>query len=97
MKREDFVFTVGFQGNTAVVDKRAKRKYGKLTSEKLIEMGLYRAAFCAALYDGDDAAMRKLIESYNATHDASYETVAQLKRLFGVDSVPENVSRVRPL
>jgi len=97
VKREDFIWTVGFQGNTAVVDKRARRKYGKLTADELIEKGLYRAAFCACLYDEDAQATQRLISRYNAEHDASYSSADELKRLLGVDSLPEDVSKVRLL
>jgi len=97
VRREDFIWTVGFQGNTAVVDKRARRKYGDFSADALLEKGFYRAAFCAALYDGDEPAIQRLIDRYNAEHDASYRTADELKRLFGVDSVPEDVSKVRLL
>jgi len=97
VRREDFIWTVGFQGDTAVVDKRARRKFGNLSADALVEKGFFRAAFCAALYDEDESAIQRLIERYNAEHDASYRSADELRRLFGVDAVPENVSKVRLL
>ena len=97
MNREDFVFTVGFEGSTAFVDGKAKRRYSKLSTIELIDKGLFKAAFCSALYDSDDGAIRRLLETYNAEHGAAYENAEQLKRLFGVDAVPENVGKVKTL
>ena len=34
MKREDFVFTIGYQGDTALIDGRARKDFSKLTTEE---------------------------------------------------------------
>ena len=52
LSREDFVFTIGYDGPAAVVDKQAKRKYGKLPTQELVEKGLFRAAYSSAVYSG---------------------------------------------
>jgi hypothetical protein len=91
MKREDFVCTIGYQGDTAIVDGVAKRRYGKKSAEELLEQGLYRYAFCAALYDGTvDAVVPKMAESTGFGVDS----VEGFKRLFGVFEVPERVTKV---
>lgn len=94
MKRDDFIFTIGYQGSTALVDRAASRKYGKLSTEELAKEGLFRAAFCSALYSEDEqefAAFRALFER---TSGKSGMDIDQMKRLFGVKGVPDNVSRV---
>ena len=96
MKRDDFIFAVGFQGNTAIVDKKAQRQYRKLTIDQLLERGFTGPALRAAIFDGDEAVVDLVREVYNRTGGTDYET-GQLKRLFGVDSVPEGVARVRAL
>lgn len=93
MKREDFVFTIGFEGNTAVVDSRSRKRYRSLSTLELVEKGLYRQAFCSALYSADAQEMEQLL-SYMREHtsfDASSEIA--LKRLFGVFEVPEGITR----
>jgi hypothetical protein len=84
ISREDFVFTIGYDGAVAVVDGKAKKEYGKLQTMALAEAGLYRSAFASALYSGDAAQMRAFIDFFNAKAGTSYETGEQLSRLFGV-------------
>ena len=95
MKRDDFIFTIGYQGSAAMVDRTAVKRYGKLSTEELAREGLYRAAFCSALYSGDehevDAFKRVFGEASGTEEELS---VDELKRLFGVKGIPDNVSRV---
>lgn len=90
--REDFVFTIGYDGSTAVVDGRAKRQYAGLSTMELAEAGLYRAAFSSALYSKDAAEMKEFISFFNSKAGTNYSRAEELKRLFGVDL--ETVSRV---
>ncbi|HUW39402.1 MAG TPA: hypothetical protein VMV90_00210 [Rectinemataceae bacterium] len=92
ISREDFVFTIGFDGAMAVVDGRAKRQYGRLSTMQLAETGLYRAAFSSALYSKDEAEMRAFLDYFNAKAGTAYTEAEQLKRLFGVNE--EGISRV---
>ena len=39
LSRGDFVFTIGYDGASAIVDGRAKRQYGKLSTMELAEEG----------------------------------------------------------
>jgi hypothetical protein len=57
MKREEFIFTIGFQGNIAIIDGKAKNKYGSYTTRQLAEAGLFKPAFCSALYSQDPEEM----------------------------------------
>ena len=57
MRRADFVFCLGYDGSTAIVDGRLQRKYGALGLRELVEAGLTKQALCMALFDGDEAAM----------------------------------------
>jgi hypothetical protein len=92
ISREDFLFTIGYEGLTAIVDGKARRQYGKLSTMELAEAGLYRAAFSSALWaleaeggpkDGKDLA--DFLAYFNAKAGTSYTGIEQLKRLFGVD------------
>jgi len=93
LSREDFVFTIGYDGASAIVDGRAKRQYGKLTTMELAEEGLYRAAFASAYYDlkKDPGSMKEFIQFFNSKAGTSYTKAEELQRLFGVNV--EDVSR----
>jgi hypothetical protein len=96
MTRQEFTFAIGFQGDTAIVDKRAMRQHGKLTTMGLAESGLYRAAFCSALFSGDSGEMDEFIRVFAAKASGGPDrpTADGLKRLFGVYTVPDEIKRV---
>ena len=71
LSREDFVFTIGYDGPTAVVDKQAKKKYGKLSTKELVEKGLYRAAYSSAVYSKESSELRYVVDSYTSLGDPS--------------------------
>lgn len=82
--REDFIFAIGFEGATAVVDGRAKRQFGKLSTMELAQKGLYRAAFASALFSGKNEEIKAFMDYFNAKAKTSYTEASQLSRLFGV-------------
>jgi len=89
LSREDFVFTIGYDGPAAVVDNHARRKYGKLSTRQLAEKGLFRAAYSSAVYSKDPQEQRFVAEAYNklkgqSPADVSDADVSALGRLFGV-------------
>ncbi len=87
ISREDFIFAIGFDGDQAVVDGRAKREFGRLSTLQLAEAGQYRAAFASALWSGSDRELAEFLEVYNRLAGAAYSSVEELKRLFGVQKV----------
>ncbi|MDR0557558.1 MAG: hypothetical protein LBG43_06795 [Treponema sp.] len=84
LSRENFVFTIGYDGPAAVVDKQALRKYGALSTKELAEKGLFRAAYSSALYSKDPGEMKIVVDVYNKMAGASYTVSPQIDRLFGV-------------
>lgn len=94
MKRVDFMFAIGYHGVSAIVDKHAKNHYGKLASEQLAEKGLFKSAFCSALYDEDAARLEDIVGIYNKMSGETLSSVESMKRLLGVFGVPENISKV---
>ena len=99
LPREDFVFTIGYDGPAAVVDNQAKRKYGKLSTRELAEKGLFRAAYSSAVYSKDPQELKFVAETYNrlrgypstdlpgadvSAADLSAADISALGRLFGV-------------
>jgi len=96
LSREEFVFTIGYDGPVAVVDKHAKNKYGKLSTRELAAKGLFRAAYSSAVHSGDAEELKFVAEAYNRlAEQASIEQfradISTLARLFGV--FPVDVKR----
>ncbi|MDR1144038.1 MAG: hypothetical protein LBK77_07475 [Spirochaetaceae bacterium] len=95
LSRADFVFTIGYDGPSAVVDGQAKKHYGSLSTVQLAEKGLFRAAYSSAVYarapalaetsgeDGDNEEIATVIKLYNRAAGTSYKP-EDLPRLFGV-------------
>lgn len=95
MTRVDFMFTIGYQGVSALVDKHAKKQYLKLSSTELAEKGLFKPAFCEALFDGDTAKQKEVLKIYNRMSGETITNVESMKRLLGVFEVPPHISRFR--
>lgn len=102
ISRGDFVFTIGYEGNTAVVDGAMKKRYGSLSTIELAEKQLYKQAVCSAVYEettqrrgnsGEDA-LQRVLEIYNRDSERKVGSVEELKRTFGVYEVPEGIGKV---
>jgi hypothetical protein len=91
LSRDDFVFTIGYDGPAAGVDKQAKQKYGPLSTRELAERGLFRAAYSSAVYSKDAGELAGVVEIYNKTAGANLSVDSPLDRLFGV--FPVDVKR----
>jgi len=87
LSREDFVFTIGYDGPVAVVDNQAKRKYGKLSTGELAEKGLFRAAYSSAVYSKESRELELVAEAYNRLTPHSPVEINAMERLFGVSQV----------
>ncbi len=92
--RRDFVFTIGYDGGTAVVDGSLKRRFGTLDTVELAEKGLFKQALCSAVFEGREEALVQVLESYNARTEHKLAGVEELKRMFGVFEVPQGITRV---
>ena len=92
--RKDFVFTIGYDGGTAVVDGILKRRFGSLNTGELAEKGLFKQALCSAVFEGREEALGHVLEGYNARTEHKLAGVEELKRMFGVFEVPQGITRV---
>ena len=91
--REDFIFTIGYDGPAAVIDGHERKLYSKLTTQQLAEKGLFRAAYASAVWSKDAKERDLVAEIYNKTTGSSV-TADALQRLFGVFPVEVNRSIV---
>jgi len=99
MKRDDFLFVLGYQGDTAIIDGHARKLFSRLSTSELIEKGLFKAAFCSALYSGDDSEKNLVLEAFNknfsAHADTQFHTFEDISRVVGVfDVPPESVKTI---
>jgi hypothetical protein len=92
--RDEFVFAIGFQGDAAIVDSRAMKRHRKLTTMELAEEGLYRAAFCSAIYSSSEEEMDSFITRFAEKTGMQDLTEERLQRLFGVYTVPDQIRRI---
>lgn len=97
ISREDFVFSIGFDGNTAIVNTALKRKYGKLTTRELAEKGLFKAALCSAIFAGIPREVDTVLEVFNRSVDTPAGSADELKRIFGVAEIPRGATKVMHL
>ena len=94
MRREDFVFCIGFEGGTAIIDGRLMRRHGSSTSRQLAEAGLFKQAVSSAVFNDSAAELDEVLAVYNGRAKAPMRSVEELKRTFGVAGVPEGVKKV---
>ena len=94
LSREDFIFTIGYDGPAAVIDGQAKKRYSSLSTRELAEKGLFRAACSSAIWSlikaNDSNELEIVAEIYNKTAPKPVQA-SSLQRLFGV--FPVDVSR----
>ena len=94
MRREDYVFCIGYEGNTAIVDGRMMRRYRSHSTVQLAEAGLYKQAVCSALWSGNRQELEEVLSIYNQKTTPPLRTVEELTRTFGTSGVPEGVKKV---
>ena len=93
MKREEFVFTIGYQGQSAIVDGQAMKKYKSLSTRDLAEKGLFKEAFCSALFSGRKEETQIVLKQYNKVSGTAILSEEELMRLFGVFGIPEGITK----
>jgi len=94
MRREDYIFCIGFEGATAIVDGRLLRRYRSYSSRQLAEAGLYKQAVCAAVADESPQELDEVLSIYNQKTVVPVGSAEELKRIFGITGIPEGVIKV---
>ena len=84
MTREEFIFTIGYDGDNAVVDKKSSKEYGKLSTAELFDKGMVKASVCSAVFSKDKGEEQLVLDKYNALASQKVESFGDLKKIFGV-------------
>lgn len=93
MTREDFIFTTGYDGDSAVVDSSARKKYGILSTAELLDKGFFKPALCSAIYSGSESELLTVLEKYNELSGIKVESAEQLKLVLGVQRFPDEITK----
>ena len=94
LSREEFIFTIGYDGPAAVIDGQTKKRYGSLSTRELAEKGFFRAAYASAIWSKDPKDLEAVVEIYNRVSGSSLKSDSPLDRLFGVFPIKANRSIV---
>ena len=84
MTREEFIFTIGYDGDNAVVDKKSAKAFVKLSTSELFDRGMVKAAVCSAIFSKDKGEEQLVLDKYNALTGQPVESFDELKKIFGV-------------
>ena len=95
MRRDDYVFCMGFEGGTAIVDGRLRARYAGATTRRLAEAGLFKQAISSAMFAGSDEELAEVLALFNSRTGYPVATAADLKRIFGTFAPPEGTIRIQ--
>jgi tetratricopeptide (TPR) repeat protein len=85
--RRDFIFTIGYNGQKAVIDTSSKRKLGHLSTSELAKRGFFRAAVASAIYSNNRRELEEVADIYNIIIDGKKYEPDDLLKLFGVPRI----------
>ncbi len=94
MRREDFVFCIGYEGGTAIVDGRQRARHGRLSTRELAEAGLFKQAVCSAFWSKKPEELEEVLHIYNSHTQNRVSTTAELSRIYGISGIPDGVLKI---
>jgi len=97
MKREDYIFSIGFDGNKAIVDKKARSGFKNLDTRALADRGMFKVAYRGAVYDEDQAGADYVLARFNEVSPIRYDNSEQLMLVFGVQAPSDDITRIRAI
>jgi hypothetical protein len=95
MRRQDFIFCIGFEGSTAIVDGRLLRRHGSQSTRELAEAGFFKQALASAIFSGNPQELEEVLALFNNGVRTPVGSVEELKRMFSIFGVPEGVKKVK--
>lgn len=87
MTRNAFVFCVGYNGGTAIVDRKLEARFGRLGTRDLFAQGLYKPAVASAIYAKNAEDLEWLRQEYGRVTGTPLRDIDALKRTVGVGEV----------
>ncbi len=94
MKKLEFISTIGYQGNAALVSKKLMKLYKSLSLTDLVEKGYYRAAVAEVLFEGLADKEAFLVEAYNKQSHVPVRDFTHLQRVYGVSKPPKSIDKI---
>lgn len=93
MTRNAFVFCIGYNGGTAIVDRKLEAQFGRLGTRDLFARGLYKPAVASAIFAKSAEDLEWLRLEYGKVTGRDLRDVEALKRTVGVGEVYETIQR----
>ena len=93
MTRNAFVFCIGYNGGTAVVDRKLEAQYGRLGTRELFTQSLYKPAVASAIYAKNTDDLEWIRQEYSRITGRELRDIDALKRTVGVGEVYDTIQR----
>lgn len=87
MTRNAFVFCIGYNGGTAIVDRKLEAQFGRLGTRELFAQGLYKPAVASAIFAKNAEDLEWIRQQYSAVTGRELRDVDALRRTVGVGEV----------
>ena len=91
MTRNAFVFCIGYNGGTAIVDRKLEAQFGRLGTRDLFVQGLYKPAVASAIFAKNDADLEWIRQEYSRVTGRDLRDIDALKRTVGVGEVYDTI------
>lgn len=93
MTRNAFVFCIGYNGGSAIVDRKLEAQYGRMNTRQLYAQGLYKPAVASAIYAKNDEDLEWIRKEYSVITGRDIRDIDTLKRTVGVSDVYPTIVR----
>ncbi len=95
MRREDYVFCIGYEGSTAIVDGKLMRRHARTPPASSPRRGCSSRPSAPPLWSGSPEELEEVLAIYNQQDRVTgARRSEELKRIFGTSGVPEGVKKV---
>ncbi len=86
MQLDDFISAIGYDGDSAIIDKLRKSKNKGKTISNLLDEGSFRAATAYAVFSDSEENLQLVADRYNQISGSNYKK-EQMVKLFGVSKI----------
>jgi len=93
MTRNAFVFCIGYNGGTAIVDRKLEAQFGRLGTRELFAAGLYKPAVASAIFAKSNDDLEWIRQEYSRVTGRDLRDIDALKRTVGVGELYDTIQR----